>query len=108
MHLGMTGRFLVTAPDGHVEEPGEFHADGDRAGADRGAAHDHVVLRLSNGHIITYNDARRFGFMDLVPRATLDSSRHFSAMGIEPLGNALDGALIARLFAGKAAPLKAA
>ena len=29
-------------------------------------------------------------------------------MGVEPLGNALDGALLARLFAGKAAPLKAA
>src|SRR5262245_55178854 len=29
MHLGMTGRFLVTAPDGHVEEPGEFYADGE-------------------------------------------------------------------------------
>ena len=24
MHLGMTGRFLITAPDGGVAEPGEF------------------------------------------------------------------------------------
>ena len=29
-------------------------------------------------------------------------------MGVEPLGNALDGALLARLFSGKSAPLKAA
>ena len=27
---------------------------------------------------ITYNDARRFGFMDLVPRAELDTSPHFA------------------------------
>ena len=24
MHLGMTGRFLITAPDGQVRQPGEF------------------------------------------------------------------------------------
>ncbi|WP_413991288.1 bifunctional DNA-formamidopyrimidine glycosylase/DNA-(apurinic or apyrimidinic site) lyase [Labrys okinawensis] len=103
MHLGMTGRFLITAPDGHVEEPGEFanEVKGD-------ARHDHVVFRLSNGFTITYNDVRRFGFMDLVPRAGLETSRHFKAMGIEPLGNELSGEAIERLFDGKAAPLKAA
>jgi formamidopyrimidine-DNA glycosylase len=103
MHLGMTGRFLVAGPEGGISEPGEFYLE-----AGRQSAHDHVVLRLSSGRTIIYNDARRFGFMDLVPRQALETSRHFRAMGVEPLGNALDGALLARLFAGKAAPLKAA
>ena len=103
MHLGMTGRFLITAPDGHVDEPGEFANE-----VKEDARHDHVVFRLSNGFTITYNDVRRFGFMDLVPRAGLETSRHFKAMGIEPLGNALSGEAIERLFEGKAAPLKAA
>jgi formamidopyrimidine-DNA glycosylase len=103
MHLGMTGRFLVAAPDGHVDEPGEFYEE---AGHER--RHDHVVFRLSTGFTVTYNDARRFGFMDLVPRATLASSRHFSGIGVEPLGNELDGSLLARLFAGKTTPLKEA
>jgi formamidopyrimidine-DNA glycosylase len=102
MHLGMTGRFLV-ARDGAVAAPGDFYA---AAGGD--LAHDHVVFQLSNGASVTYNDARRFGFMDLVPRADLGVCRHFAGMGIEPLGDALSGVTVARLFRGKRTPLKAA
>jgi formamidopyrimidine-DNA glycosylase len=102
MHLGMSGRFLV-ARGGATEQPGEFHYP---AGQEK--THDHVVLRLSNGATVTYNDARRFGFMDLVPRAELETCRHFQGMGVEPLGNELSGESIARLFEGKRTPLKAA
>jgi formamidopyrimidine-DNA glycosylase len=102
MHLGMTGRFLV-AQGARTLVPGEFHVD---AGAEQ--THDHLVLRLSNGATITYNDARRFGFMDLVPRADIETCRHFAGMGIEPLGNELSGETIARLFQAKRTPLKAA
>jgi len=63
---------------------------------------------MGSGARITYNDVRRFGFMDLVPRAELATSRHFAGMGIEPLGNELSGETLAQLFAGKFAPLKAA
>ncbi len=102
MHLGMSGRFLVQQ-NGTVFSPGEFYAE---AGGER--THDHVVFRLSNGATIIYNDARRFGFMDLVPRAGLAESRHFKEVGIEPLGNELSGEAIARLFHKRKAPLKAA
>jgi formamidopyrimidine-DNA glycosylase len=102
MHLGMTGRFLVNR-NGTTYAPGEFYAE---AGGER--IHDHIVFRLSNGATIIYNDARRFGFMDLAPRAGLAESRHFRDVGIEPLGNELSGAAIARLFGGRKAPLKAA
>lgn len=102
MHLGMTGRFLVRAR-GETQVPGEFHYDHGSA-----SAHDHVVFHLSNGATITYNDVRRFGFMDLVPRAQIETCRHFEGIGIEPLGNELSGETIARLFRGRTAPLKAA
>jgi formamidopyrimidine-DNA glycosylase len=102
MHLGMTGRFLV-AHDGAIIAPGDFYAE-----TPRGDAHDHVVLRFSNGAAVTYNDVRRFGFMDLVPRRGLAACRHFAGMGIEPLGGKLSGEAIARLFKGRRAPLKAA
>jgi formamidopyrimidine-DNA glycosylase len=102
MHLGMTGRFLVEA-GGVAVTPGGFHRE--PAG---GSAHDHVVFHLDHGGRITYNDVRRFGYMDLVPAADLASCRHFAGMGIEPLGNELSGETIARLFKGKSAPLKAA
>jgi formamidopyrimidine-DNA glycosylase len=65
------------------------------------------VFRLSNGATVIYNDARRFGFMDIAPRAALSESRHFKDVGIEPLGNELSGEAIARLFRGRKAPLKA-
>ena len=98
MHLGMSGSFRVDA-----STPGLFHIDRSRI-----AAHDHVVFHMSGGATITYNDPRRFGFMLLEPRATLAEHKLFRGMGVEPLGNELDGDLLARLFAGKAAPLKAA
>src|SRR5690606_34505180 len=70
-------------------------------------AHDHVVFDLSSGARVVFNDPRRFGMMDLVPRAGLEEARHFKGMGIEPLGNALSGETIADLFGGRSAPLKA-
>lgn len=102
MHLGMSGRFLVTK-DGATREPGSFYHEPGRE-----SPHDHVVFTLSNGTMVTYNDTRRFGFMDLVPRAEIESCRHFAQMGIEPLGNELSGETIARLFANRRTPLKAA
>jgi formamidopyrimidine-DNA glycosylase len=102
MHLGMSGRFVVRQ-GGSTLRPGEFHIDPGGA-----AAHDHVVFRLAGGATVTYNDPRRFGFMDLVPRAEIETCRHFAGMGIEPLGNALSGDAIAQLFAGRRTPLKAA
>lgn len=102
MHLGMTGRFTVAGPREDVR-PGVFHHEAGGA-----AVHDHVLFHLSNAATVTYNDARRFGFMTLVPRAELPSHPLFRGLGLEPLGNELDGAALARLFAGRTTPLKAA
>ncbi|TXM92903.1 bifunctional DNA-formamidopyrimidine glycosylase/DNA-(apurinic or apyrimidinic site) lyase, partial [Methylobacterium sp. WL122] len=104
MHLGMSGRFDVAMPDGSNTSPGDFYLDG-ALGTPK---HDHVVMAMGNGATVTYNDARRFGFMDLVPTDTLAACRHFAAMGIEPLSAELTGATIARLFRHKITPLKAA
>ncbi|SFJ15289.1 DNA-(apurinic or apyrimidinic site) lyase [Bosea sp. OK403] len=103
MHLGMSGRFVVEAPGTPPTEPGAYYNE-----IGRHLQHDHVVFHLGSGARVTYNDVRRFGFMDLVPRADLAASRHFAGMGIEPLGNELSGETLAKLFAGKFAPLKAA
>jgi formamidopyrimidine-DNA glycosylase len=103
MHLGMSGSFRVEAEEDAKPAIGSYyHA------RPRDAAHDHVVFRMSNGARIVYNDPRRFGQMDLVPREKLDASRHFKKMGVEPLGNAFDADVLAHLFAKRKAPLKAA
>lgn len=102
MHLGMSGSFRIEDAE-TAAQPGDFyHAK------PKDAAHDHVAFGLSNGKRIVYNDPRRFGFMQLIPRPELHEHPLFRNVGIEPLGNELDGAALARLFAGKAAPLKAA
>lgn len=91
-HLGMSGRMLL------VERPEETPL----------LAHDHVVLRTEEGREVRFNDARRFGFMDLVPAAELATSRHLASLGPEPLGNDFSGPVLAAALAGRITPIKAA
>ena len=102
MHLGMTGRFRDEAASG-TDRPGDFYY-----AAAPAAAHDHVAFGLSDGTRVIFNDARRFGFMSLVPAAAMDTTPPFAGMGFEPLGPDLTGERLARLLAGRKAPLKAA
>jgi formamidopyrimidine-DNA glycosylase len=69
--------------------------------------HDHVVFALSNGAVITYNDARRFGYMTLIPQAELDQDAFFRGLGVEPLGAELSAAYLAQRALGKKTDLKA-
>jgi formamidopyrimidine-DNA glycosylase len=101
IHLGMSGSLRLTRKD-KAEAPGVLYHETAKL-----PAHDHVVLHLSCGTRVTYNDPRRFGFMTLCARADLASHKHFKDLGIEPLGNALSGATLAALMAGRQAPLKA-
>ena len=106
MHLGMSGRFTVTlTPDLRRAERslvGEFvHATG------TDPAHDHVVLEMEGGAVVTYNDPRRFGFMDIVAADGLDDCRHFAGMGPEPLGSAFNSAYLASRAQGRTTDLKA-
>lgn len=102
MHLGMSGRFTIHAPDGRFA-PGLFHHD--MPGSER---HDHVVFDMEDGTRIVYADHRRFGFMDLVSEAELETCRHFLAMGPEPLGNEFSAALLSERLRGRKTPIKAA
>ena len=104
MHLGMSGSFRVVAEsEQHLIGEASFHlARGKRP------EHDHVVLHLGSGASILYNDPRRFGFFDLIPRATLFEHAYFAKLGLEPVGNSLDAAYLAARFAGKKTPLKSA
>ena len=95
-HLGMTGRFTVDEA-----QPGRFeHA----AGGD--SRHDHVELVTERGTRIAFNDARRFGYMDLIPNAELPQHSWFAALGPEPLGPDFSAAHLARAFAGRARNVK--
>ena len=91
------------APVGDAFTPGVFHHPRSTLGA-----HDHVVLTLSTGARVLYNDPRRFGFMLLIAGDALATHPLFRHLGIEPLGPLLDGATLAKVFAGRATPLKTA
>jgi formamidopyrimidine-DNA glycosylase len=97
-HLGMSGSFRIE--DAFV---GEFHHP-----RSKDPKHDHVVLHLDNGKVVTYNDPRRFGFMDLTRDDALDRHPRLAGLGDEPLAAEFDAARLAALFAGSRAPLKSA
>ena len=99
VHLGMSGRMLVGGA-----LLGEFHHD---VGAAPGP-HDHVLLTMEDGARITFNDARRFGLMDLWPSEDVANHRLLRSIGPEPLGNGFSAETLAQAFRGKAAPVKAA
>ena len=111
MHLGMSGRFTITPPASKrarsatapaTAEIGEFvHATG------AAPAHDHIVFHMASGATVTYNDPRRFGFMDLIAEAEMETHKLFAGLGPEPLGNAFNAEVLAARAMGKSTDLKA-
>jgi len=95
IHLGMTGRFGVES-DGAARRTGAF-----ALAAPAQVRHAHVVFQTTAGARLTYYDARRFGFMDLIDSGQLWFRPPFATMGPEPLEAAFDGAHLARAFAGR-------
>ena len=98
VHLGMSGRILVSGM-----KPGRFHHA--HPAPDR---HDHVVLEIEGGARITFNDARRFGAMDLTPTDAVDAHRLIRNLGPEPLGNGFHEDYLAARLKGRNMPIKAA
>jgi formamidopyrimidine-DNA glycosylase len=98
-HLGMTGRFTL---DG--EQIGEFEEPAPIVGK-----HEHMSFCAVRGGTMTrvgFADARRFGFMGLIPTEGVEDHPWFSGMGPEPLGNGFSGAHLAEVFTGKKQNIK--
>ncbi len=91
LHLGMSGRLLISEPP---------HPPLTR--------HDHVVLDIEGGARVAFNDARRFGMMDLVATETAHEHRLLASLGPEPLGNGFHEAGLAAALAGRRTPIKSA
>lgn len=85
VHLGMTGRLLVTTPEAPVE------------------AHTHARLSLSGGRELRFVDPRRFGRLEF---RDLAQDNGFEAPGAEPL--AVGAEEFAALFRGRKLAIKAA
>lgn len=90
IHLGMSGRMLISQGDAEPEK------------------HDHVILEIEGGTRITFNDARRFGAMDLCATDALDQHKMLAELGPEPLGNIFDAEYLKERIAGRKMPIKSA
>ena len=85
VHLGMTGRLLVTTPDAVVVN------------------HTHARLRLESGRELRFVDPRRFGRLEF---RDLSRAEKFAGTGAEPL--TINGEDFAHLFRGRKLAIKAA
>lgn len=85
-HLRMTGNFLYDAP----EE----------------VAYQRAVLELDDGHVLRYCDVRRFGTAELLAGEPAQEEFFGSRLGVEPLGEGLDGELLRRLARGRSTAVK--
>ncbi len=98
VHLGMSGRMLISG-----QMLGEFvqnHPAPEK--------HDHVVFDMEGGARVTFNDARRFGAMDILNTATAEAHPLLSGIGPEPLGNDFNETYLRVKLAGRATPIKTA
>jgi formamidopyrimidine-DNA glycosylase len=86
VHLGMTGRLLVSPPETPIPP------------------HTHAILSLSSGKELRFVDARRFGRLSVVATASLETE--YAGPGSEPLTIALEDFIA--LFRGRKTPIKAA
>jgi formamidopyrimidine-DNA glycosylase len=84
VHLGMTGRLLVSAPP--VEVP----------------KHTHAILSLSGGNELRFVDARRFGRLSV----RVAEQEAYGGPGVEPL--MIGEEEFVALFRGRKTPIKAA
>ncbi|MCB5199362.1 bifunctional DNA-formamidopyrimidine glycosylase/DNA-(apurinic or apyrimidinic site) lyase [Loktanella sp. TSTF-M6] len=98
IHLGMSGRMLIS---GHTV--GKFHHPHPAP-----AKHDHVVFHMGQGARITFNDARRFGAMDLMPTAEADAHWLMRDLGPEPLSNQFNETYLVGRLKGRNTPIKSA
>ena len=98
VHLGMSGRMLIEdAIIGDYAHGGGAHGK-----------HDHIEFRMQGGVRVIFNDARRFGAMDLCQTDALAAHKLIASLGPEPLGNEFNASLLAERLRGKKSPIKSA
>ena len=104
IHLGMSGRMTISnAKNGSEDLLANFQYKHPLP-----AKHDHVILDMQTGTRISFNDARRFGAMDLIETKNLFDHKLIKLLGPEPLGNEFNTPYLHSKLKGKAAPIKSA
>ena len=104
IHLGMSGRMTISHAGNESEDLlGSFQYKPSTP-----AKHDHVILDMIDGARISFNDARRFGAMDLIKTDNLFDHKLIKSLGPEPLGNEFNSPYLLLKLKNKTAPIKSA
>ena len=85
VHLGMTGKFLVTKKKINKIFKTSFYYNLNIL-----PQHNHIYFILSNGCKLIYNDVRRFGFFKLFENTELKKIIFLKKLGPEPFSNLFD------------------
>ena len=104
IHLGMSGRMTISGTRNESDDfLGNFQYKPSTP-----AKHDHVILDMQAGVRISFNDARRFGAMDLIDTKNLFDHKLIKSLGPEPLGNEFNSPYLHLKLKSKTAPIKSA
>ena len=104
IHLGMSGRMTISHEGNESEDLlGNFQYKPSTP-----AKHVHVILDMQDGARISFNDARRFGAMDLIDTKNLFDHKLIKLLGPEPLGNKFNTPYLHSKLKGKTSPIKSA
>lgn len=100
IHLRMSGRLLLSGP--HVEVPPHSHVVVTLAGRRRG-----VARRRGATEELRFVDPRTFGEFAVYPSSgRAEIVPEWGRLGIDPIVDAFDGAVLRRLLAGRRRPIK--
>ncbi len=88
IHLGMSGRLTI----------GDFNHK----------KHDHFACQFANDKWLVFNDARRFGFVDLVKNQDLQNHQFLKKLGVEPLDDDFNPDFLSKKLKNKAINIKTA
>lgn len=89
-HLGMSGRWLFTAPGAEEER----------------LPHVHATITFRDGARLRFQDPRRFGLLRLVASARLNEEPEIALLGPDPVAAAPDPADLARRAKGRRVAIK--
>ena len=104
IHLGMSGRMTIS----HARNESEDLLGNFQYKPSTPAKHDHVILDMQAGARISFNDARRFGAMDLIETKNLFDHKLIKLLGPEPLGNEFNTPYLHSKLKGKTSSIKSA
>ncbi len=86
LHLGMTGSWRLEKSNWSKR------------------THDHVAFEFGSNQFLVYEDARRFGFIEVCAKNKIE--KRFQHVGVEPLAESFNQAFISRSFKKLNSPIK--